>query len=231
MNTAFLQSFLFSKYRWSYNDWHAKTDLQCNPLAWPDKINRPNSPTNFALGSASSQLQEVLVTDLPRSFNRGERETREGGGKERERGREGERERERARVTEEDESERGEEEGESRGQVFQLSLQHLSDPSGSDCVLSKKRNKNITYCTYWLCSLWVLLPLCPLISLYTFPLRCWQERLQKPISHSCDLHPLLGPVSGVKVGRAKATCILHTGTQLTPPLLAAHTAFSDSVHM
>lgn len=34
---------------------------------------------NFALGSASSQLQEVLVTNLPRSFNSGERETREGG--------------------------------------------------------------------------------------------------------------------------------------------------------
>lgn len=33
-----------------------------------------NGPANFALGSASSQLQEVLVTDLPRSFNRGERE-------------------------------------------------------------------------------------------------------------------------------------------------------------
>lgn len=45
------------------------------------------------------------------------------------------------------------------------------------------------------------------------------ERLQEPISHSCDLHPMLGTVSGVKVGRAKATCILHTGTQLTPPLL------------
>lgn len=43
---------------------------------------------NFALGSASSQLQEVLVTNLPRSFNSGERETREGG-------REGRRERER----------------------------------------------------------------------------------------------------------------------------------------
>lgn len=40
------------------------------------------APANFALGSASSQLQEVLVTDLPRSFNRGERETREGGGRE-----------------------------------------------------------------------------------------------------------------------------------------------------
>lgn len=43
--------------------------------------------------------------------------------------------------------------GEDRkGQVFQLSLQHLSDPSDSDCALSTKRNKNITYCTYLLCS-------------------------------------------------------------------------------
>lgn len=32
---------------------------------------RAGGPANFALGSASSQLQEVLVTDLPRSFNRG----------------------------------------------------------------------------------------------------------------------------------------------------------------
>lgn len=56
------------------------------------------------------------------------------------------------------------------------------------------------------------------------------ERLREPISHSCDLHPVLGLVSGVKVGRAKATCILQAGTQLTPPL-SAYTAFSDSVHM
>lgn len=60
-------------------------DLQYNiPLAWPDRTSKPSGPANFALGSASSQLQEVLVTDLPRSFNRGERETREGGGRERE---------------------------------------------------------------------------------------------------------------------------------------------------
>lgn len=46
-------------------------------------------PANFALGSASSQLQEVLVTDLPRSFNRGEREKPEREeGDEREKGRE-----------------------------------------------------------------------------------------------------------------------------------------------
>lgn len=45
------------------------------------------------------------------------------------------------------------------------------------------------------------------------------ERLQEPISHSCDLHPVLGPVCGVKVGRAKATCILQAGAQLTPPWL------------
>lgn len=36
-------------------------------------------PANFALGSASSRIQEVLVTNLPRSFNSGERESREGG--------------------------------------------------------------------------------------------------------------------------------------------------------
>lgn len=35
-----------------------------------------------------------------------------------------------------------EREGEDRkGQVFQLSLQHLSDPSGSKGVLSRKPNK------------------------------------------------------------------------------------------
>lgn len=81
-------------------------------------------PANFALGSASSQIQEVLVTNLPRSFNSGERESREGG-----------RERER-------DERRKEREGEDRkGQVFQLSLQHLSDPSGSKGVLSRKPNK------------------------------------------------------------------------------------------
>lgn len=59
-------------------------------------------PANFALGSASSQLQEVLVTNLPRSFNSGERESREGG-------REGERD------------EREDRQGRDRkGQVFQL---------------------------------------------------------------------------------------------------------------
>lgn len=43
-------------------------------------VPRPaRGPANFALGSASSQIQEVLVTNLPRSFNSGERETREGG--------------------------------------------------------------------------------------------------------------------------------------------------------
>lgn len=122
---------------------------------------QPNGPANFALGSASSQLQEVLVTDLPRSFNRGERETREGGG--RERGR--------------DEREKGRERGRiEKGQVFQLSLQHLNDPSGSGCVLSKKLNKNITHCTH-LYSLsppfgCFQLPLYPVISLYMFPSRC-----------------------------------------------------------
>lgn len=106
-------------------------NLQCNiPLGSLDITTRPNSPANFALGSASSQLQEVLVTDLPRSFNRGERETREGGG------REGEMKERRGG--------RGED---RKGQVFQLSLQHLSDPSGSGCALSEKLNKN-AYCTY-----------------------------------------------------------------------------------
>lgn len=98
-------------------------------MAWLDQSSQPNGSANFALGSASSQLQEVLVTDLPRSFNRGERESREGGGRdEREEGRDG------GRI--------------EKGHVFQLSLQHLSDPSGSGCVLSKKLNKNITYFTY-----------------------------------------------------------------------------------
>lgn len=68
-------------------------------LARPDRTSQPNGPANFALGSASSRPQEVLVTDLPRSSNRGGRETREGGGreidereKERERGGGGEKE-------------------------------------------------------------------------------------------------------------------------------------------
>lgn len=57
-------------------------ELWCDiPLSCPDRTSQPRGPANFALGSASSQLQEVLVTDLPRSFNRGERETREGGGR------------------------------------------------------------------------------------------------------------------------------------------------------
>lgn len=84
-----------------------------------DRTSQPKSAANFALGSASSQLQEVLVTDLPRSFNRGVRETREGGGREREM----------------KETRGGTRENRKR-QVFQLSLQHLSDPSDSGCVLS-----------------------------------------------------------------------------------------------
>lgn len=56
-------------------------------LCRTEPANRPSGPANFALGSASSQLQEVLVTDLPRSFNRGERE------RERERNQRGRRER------------------------------------------------------------------------------------------------------------------------------------------
>lgn len=51
----------------------------------PDRTSQPHGPANFALGSASSQLQEVLVTDLPRSFNRGERERNQRGRRERER--------------------------------------------------------------------------------------------------------------------------------------------------
>lgn len=113
--------------RQDFNDTHAHFDLQTNILlAWLDRSSRPNGPVNFALGSASSQLQEVLVTDLPRSFNRGEKPER------------GEGERERWKRE-------GEGEGEDRKeQVFQLSLQHLSDPSGSGCVLSKKPNENTT---------------------------------------------------------------------------------------
>lgn len=60
-------------------DVHAVTCGVTSLCAWLDGAIQPNRPANFALGSASSQLQEVLVTDLPRSFNRGERETREGG--------------------------------------------------------------------------------------------------------------------------------------------------------
>lgn len=41
---------------------------------------------------------------------------------------------------------------------------------------------------------------------------------------------MLGPVSGVKVGRAKCTCISQAGAQLTPPG-SRHTIFSDSLHM
>lgn len=121
------------KNRQGYNDGRVRREQRCNiPLAWPHRTSQPNGPANFALGSASSQLQEVLVTDLPRSFNSGEREKPE-----RE---EGERERWKRE---------GEGEGEARkGQVFQLSLQHLSDPSDSGCILSQKLNKNITYCTY-----------------------------------------------------------------------------------
>lgn len=63
--------------RQDFNDTHAHFDLQRNILlAWLDRSSRPNGPVNFALGSASSQLQEVLVTDLPRSFNRGEKPER-----------------------------------------------------------------------------------------------------------------------------------------------------------
>lgn len=70
------------------------------PLGSEGPTGQPNCPANFALGSASTQLQEVLVTDLPRSSNIGEREreTREGGGepKKRKKRREGEREEGRA---------------------------------------------------------------------------------------------------------------------------------------
>lgn len=143
-------------------------DPQCNiPSALPGRTGRLNGPANFALGSASSQLQEVLVTDLPRSFNRGERER----GREKPEREEGEMKERRGR----------EKRGRTgkKGQVFQLSLQHLSDPRGSGCALSKKLNKNMTYCTCQPCSvilLWVSLPLCPLISLYMFPSsQCWRR--------------------------------------------------------
>ena len=85
------------------NDRHAHCDLRCNiTLARLDRTGQSSGSANFALGSASSQLQEVLVTDLPRSFNRGEREKpeREEGGRGREREGEGERERERGRERE-----------------------------------------------------------------------------------------------------------------------------------
>lgn len=66
---------------------HSDATSHCSGRTEP--ANWPSGPANFALGSASSQLQEVLVTDLPRSFNRGERETRGGGGRdENEEGRE-----------------------------------------------------------------------------------------------------------------------------------------------
>lgn len=138
--------------------------MQCNiPLVWLDPAGWPNRHANFALGSASSQLQEVLVTDLPRSFNRGERETREGGGREGERWKR-----------------EGEGEGEDRkGQVFQLSLQHLSDPSGSGRLLSKKIDKNITCYIHMSCALQSLFTfhfLCALSSFSTCSLRpCWQR--------------------------------------------------------
>lgn len=53
-------------------------------VSFPAEPRPTKGSANFALGSASSQLQEVLVTNLPRSFNSRERETREGG-RERER--------------------------------------------------------------------------------------------------------------------------------------------------
>lgn len=82
--------------RQDFNDTHAHFDLQRNILlAWPDRSSRPNGPVNFALGSASSQLQEVLVTDLPRSFNRGEKPERGEGERERD---EREKGRERGRI-------------------------------------------------------------------------------------------------------------------------------------
>lgn len=80
----------------------------------------------------------------------------------------------------------------------------------------------MTYCTCQPCSvilLWVSLPLCPLISLYMFPSsQCWRRDCRSQ-SHIPVTFIQLGPVCGVKVGRAKATCILHAGAQLTPPWL------------
>lgn len=75
---------------------------------------------NFALGSASSQLQEVLVTNLPRSFNSGERETREGG-----------REREM----------KGRRTGRGRIEKDRFFNFHCSDTNGSEGELSRKPNK------------------------------------------------------------------------------------------
>lgn len=47
------------------------------------KLSDQTARFKFALGSASGKLQEVLVTDLPRSFDRGEkRPAREEGEKE-----------------------------------------------------------------------------------------------------------------------------------------------------
>lgn len=40
-----------------------------------------NVRTNFALGSTSSQVQEVLVTDLPRSYHNARGKPERGGGK------------------------------------------------------------------------------------------------------------------------------------------------------
>lgn len=61
-----------------------KAQMEWQWLTWPpvNHSSRMNVWANFALGSTSSQLQEVLVTDLPRSFHSGKRETREGWGKE-----------------------------------------------------------------------------------------------------------------------------------------------------
>lgn len=65
---------------------------------------------NFALGSVSGKLQELLVIDLSRSFNRGETN------------RKGRREKE-----SEMKKRRGRRRDNRKGQVLQLSLQHLSD--------------------------------------------------------------------------------------------------------
>lgn len=132
-----------------------------------------NGQANFALGSTSRQLQEVLVTDLPRSFHSGKREIREGWGK-----RDG-------------------------GQVFQLSLQHRSDPSGCGTfegtpLKPRHTDRRALFLKFTSCGPLISPPICSALS---------AQGLQKPISHSHDLHPMLGLDSGVKVGRAKATCI------------------------
>ena len=51
---------------------HRVTSLR---LGWTDPVDQ-TAPANFALGSASSQLQEVLVTDLPKVIQ--QRRAREG---------------------------------------------------------------------------------------------------------------------------------------------------------